>query len=127
MAGEARNSVDARSPSAATIGTHTSSATAESFARAVAARDYIKMFSALARDARFRYLIPPGPGHTIGAADMAAKFLEWFGDADVLRIESIEASRSPTGRRCDTGSWCTSGTDGSRCSSSCSWTWTRRG
>jgi len=91
MGGEVRSSVDARSPSAATSGTHSSSATAESFARAVAARDYIKMFSALSRDARFRYLIPPGPGDTIGAADMAAKFLEWFGDADVLRIESIEA------------------------------------
>src|SRR5207247_6726475 len=40
---------------------------------------------------RFRYLIPPGPGQAEGAADVVAKFLDWFGDADELRVERISA------------------------------------
>ncbi len=39
---------------------------------ALAAKDYKGIFSSLARDVRFRYLIPAGPGHVVGAADVAA-------------------------------------------------------
>jgi TusA-related sulfurtransferase len=91
MAGAANSAVDARPVHAG--GMDMASASADAFARAVAARDYVEMFSALARDARFRYLIPPGPGHTEGAAEVAAKFLEWFGGADEVRIDSILAER----------------------------------
>jgi len=64
---------------------------AERLARAVATTAYAEIFALLAADARFRYLIPPGSGETAGAAEVAAKFLEWFGDADEIRIESIVA------------------------------------
>lgn len=55
---------------------------------AVAARDVHAITQTLAPDARFRYLIPPGSGEVAGAAEVAAKFLEWFGDADVLTIST---------------------------------------
>ena len=55
---------------------------------AVAARDVDAIKETLALDARFRYLIPPGPGEVAGAAEVAAKFLEWFGDVDVLNVSS---------------------------------------
>jgi TusA-related sulfurtransferase len=67
------------------------STAAKRLAKAIAARDQVEISSAIARDARFRYLIPPGPGQAQGTADIAAKFLEWFGDAAVIRIESILA------------------------------------
>jgi TusA-related sulfurtransferase len=89
MAGRAGSSVEAGPLPAPTDGMEPSRAAADGFARAVAARDYVAMFSALARDASFHYLIPPGPGQTEGAAEVAAKFLEWFGDADEVRIERI--------------------------------------
>jgi TusA-related sulfurtransferase len=89
MAHEATSSVKATPQPAPTIVMDMPRTAADRFARAIAAREYVEIFSALARDARFRYLIPPGPGQVDGAADVAAKFLEWFGDADVLRIESI--------------------------------------
>jgi TusA-related sulfurtransferase len=57
--------------------------------RAIVARDYVGMFAAVASDARFRYLVPSGPGEIGGAAEVAAKFLGWFGDADVLQVQSI--------------------------------------
>lgn len=93
MAGETRSSVDARLAPGG--GTDVPSAAADRFARAIAARDYVEMFSALARDARFRYLVPSGAGQMEGAAEVAAKFLEWFGNADVIRIESILAEPLP--------------------------------
>ena len=91
MAGESRGSVDAGPQPAPTNGMDVPRAVADRLARAIAAREFAEMVSALARDAHFRYLIPPGPGQTEGAAEVAAKFLEWFGDADELRIESILA------------------------------------
>jgi TusA-related sulfurtransferase len=56
---------------------------------AVAAKDYKGVFGALAPDTRFRYLVPRGPGELVGAADVAAKYFEWFGDADVITVEGI--------------------------------------
>lgn len=64
-------------------------ATARRLVDAVAARDYKGIFGALAPDARFRYLIPPGPGEVVGAAEVAAKYFEWFGDIDVIRVERV--------------------------------------
>ena len=55
---------------------------------AVAARDAEAITESLAVDVRLRYLIPPGPGEVSGAAEVAAKFLEWFGDVDVLNVSS---------------------------------------
>jgi TusA-related sulfurtransferase len=89
MAGETTSSANEPPGSSPTDVMDVRRAAADRFARAIAAREYVGMFSALARDARFRYLIPGGPGQVGGAADVAAKFLEWFGDADTLRIESI--------------------------------------
>jgi hypothetical protein len=57
--------------------------------QAIAARDLDRIVGALAPDTGLRYLIPPGPGHIVGAAAAAAKFLQWFGDADVLRVQSV--------------------------------------
>ena len=56
---------------------------------AVAARDLHGIVAALAPDARFRYLIPPGPGEIVGAVAVAAKYLQWFGEADALRVQSV--------------------------------------
>ena len=55
---------------------------------AVATRDVEAITETLAVDVRFRYLIPPGPGEVAGAAVVAAKFLEWFGDVGVLNVSS---------------------------------------
>jgi TusA-related sulfurtransferase len=59
------------------------------FVEALAARDYKAIFGALARDVRFRFLIPPGPGEVGGAADVAAKYFDWFGEADALQVEAV--------------------------------------
>lgn len=55
---------------------------------AIAARDADAITETLALEARFRYLIPPGSGQVAGRAAVAAQFLEWFGDADELTVES---------------------------------------
>ncbi len=59
------------------------------FVGALAARDRDGLVAILAPDVRLRYLIPSGPGEIVGAADAAAKILGWFGDADVLEIQSV--------------------------------------
>ena len=64
-------------------------AAAKRMVEAVAAKDYMGVFGALAPDTRFRYLVPRGPGELVGAADVAAKYFEWFGDADVITVEGI--------------------------------------
>jgi TusA-related sulfurtransferase len=69
--------------------TNEASAAAKLLVEAVAARDHDGIVAALAPDARFRYLIPPGPGQVVGAAEVAAKFLQWLGDADVLEVQSV--------------------------------------
>lgn len=60
---------------------------------AIAARDYARLFGILARDARLRYVIPSGPGQVAGAADVAAKYFEWFGDAVSLEVQKVLVQR----------------------------------
>jgi TusA-related sulfurtransferase len=62
---------------------------ADLFVEALAARNYKAIFGALARDVRFRFLIPPGPGEVGGAADVAAKYFDWFGEADEIEVEAV--------------------------------------
>lgn len=64
-------------------------AAAKRLVAAIAGRDYKGIFGAFAPDVRFRYLIPPGPGEVVGAAEVAAKYFQWFGDADLVRVESV--------------------------------------
>jgi TusA-related sulfurtransferase len=66
---------------------------AERLVGAIVARDYGRIFDVLARDARFRYLIPSGPGQVVGAADVAATFFEWFGDAVELEVQETLVER----------------------------------
>jgi TusA-related sulfurtransferase len=66
---------------------------AERLVAAIAARDYARLFDTLSRDARMRYLIPSGPGQVLGAADVAAKYFDWFGDADAIDIREILVER----------------------------------
>ena len=56
---------------------------------AIGARDYKAIFATLATSVHFRYLIPPGPGELHGAADVAAKFDQWFGDSRELTVEAL--------------------------------------
>src|SRR5439155_14665903 len=64
-------------------------APARRFVTALAARDFDGLSAAFAPDARFRYLVPPGPGELTGNASIAAKFRQWFGDADRLEVQHI--------------------------------------
>ena len=66
---------------------------AESLIDAIAARDYARLFGVLARDSRLRYLIPAGQGQVAGAADVAAKYFEWFGDAVELDVRQVLVER----------------------------------
>lgn len=66
---------------------------AQRLVEAIAARDFEAIAEALAPDARFRYLIPPGPSQIVGTAAAAAKFVQWFGDADVLTVQSVRVER----------------------------------
>ena len=67
--------------------------TAESLIDAIATRDYARLFGVLARDSRLRYLIPAGHGQVAGAADVAAKYFEWFGDAVELDLREVLVER----------------------------------
>jgi TusA-related sulfurtransferase len=90
MARKAGSPTDARPRRAGHAGhTNETRAAAKRFVEAVAARDLHGIVAALAPDARFRYLIPPGPGEIAGAAAVAAKYLQWFGAADALRVQSV--------------------------------------
>lgn len=62
---------------------------AKRLVEAIAARDFEAIAGTLAHDTRFRYLIPPGASQIVGAAEAAAKFVQWFGDADVLTVQSV--------------------------------------
>lgn len=66
---------------------------AERLVGAIAARDYTRLFGVLARDARLRYMIPSGPGQVAGAADVAAKYFEWFGDGVALEAQEVLVQR----------------------------------
>jgi TusA-related sulfurtransferase len=70
-------------------------APAHRFVAALAAGDFDGLGAVLAPEARFRYLIPPGPGETHGAAQVAATFRQWFGDADALQVRSIRVEPLP--------------------------------
>jgi TusA-related sulfurtransferase len=85
---------------------------AERLVQGVIARDLDGIVAVLAPDARLRYLVPPGPGEAVGAAEAAAKFLYWFADADVLEVQSYLVE--PVGDRmsvryrfvlCEQGEW----------------------
>jgi TusA-related sulfurtransferase len=91
MAVESRSSVHAWPTPAPADAMDVSRAAADRLAKAIAASEYMDIHSTLAHNVRFRYLSPPGPGQVDGAAEVAAKFVEWFGDAVELRIESIVA------------------------------------
>ncbi|HET9722351.1 MAG TPA: hypothetical protein VFR44_00750, partial [Actinomycetota bacterium] len=68
-------------------------AAAKRFVRAVAAVDPDGIVTALAPDARLRYLVPNAQAQIDGAARVAIRFLDWFGDADVLRVQAIHVER----------------------------------
>ena len=68
---------------------------ATSFVGALAVRDYREIFGALVRDVRFRFLIPSGPGEIVGAADVAARFFDWFGEADRLEVDAVIVEALP--------------------------------
>jgi TusA-related sulfurtransferase len=86
-------SVDARPIHTASERVDPAVAAAERFVVAVAGVDYRGLFGSLAPAVRFRYLIPSGPGEIAGAADVAAKYFEWFGDVDVLEVVSSTVTR----------------------------------
>ena len=67
--------------------------TAERLVAAIAARDYTGVFGIFDRDARLRYLIPPGPGQVTGAADVAATFFDWFGGSDRIEVQDVLVER----------------------------------
>lgn len=64
-------------------------APAKRFVGAIAARDRDGIVAALATGAGLRYLVPKGPAEIEGAAEVAAKFLQWFGAADDLLVQSV--------------------------------------
>jgi TusA-related sulfurtransferase len=68
-------------------------AAAERLVGAIAARDYARLFGVLARDARLRYMVPSGPGQVTGAADVAAKYFQWFGDVAALDVQEVLVQR----------------------------------
>jgi TusA-related sulfurtransferase len=73
----------------------TGTAQATRFVESLAARDYRDIFEALAPDVRFRFLVPRGPDHLTGAAEVAAKYLGWFGDADSLEVLDVSVQPLP--------------------------------
>ncbi|HEX9122823.1 MAG TPA: sulfurtransferase TusA family protein [Actinomycetota bacterium] len=90
MAGTTGSSIDAHPRRAGrTDHVNEARAAAKRFVEAVASRDRDGMVGALAAGARLRYLVPGGPAEIRGAAEVAARFLGWFGDADVLQVRSV--------------------------------------
>jgi TusA-related sulfurtransferase len=77
-------------PSAAEAHGHGANAVtvAERFVRGLAEVDYRAIFGALANDVRLRSLIPSGPAELVGAADVAATYFGWFGEADVIEVQA---------------------------------------
>lgn len=70
-------------------------ALAERFVSALADRDFDRLGAAFAPDARFRYLIPPGPGEVAGPEAIHTKYRQWFGDADVLELKGTWVAPLP--------------------------------
>ena len=67
------------------------------FLEALATRDYQQMASTLSADVQFRAMLPPGPMDWTGAADVAAVFTSWFGEAE--DFELIDATVGEVGGR----------------------------
>ena len=96
MGGETTVSTDSGSETGEPVGHHDESrAAAKRFVEAIAARDYRGLFGAMSPDARFRYLIPAGPGAVMGAAEVAAKYFDWFGDVDALEVQGVSVEPLP--------------------------------
>jgi TusA-related sulfurtransferase len=70
-------------------------APAQRFVAALAARDFDGLAAGLAPDVRFRYLVPSGSGELRGQDQATAKFRDWFGDADALEVESTRIEALP--------------------------------
>lgn len=68
-------------------------AAAERFVRAVVAVDPDGIVTALAPDARLRYLAPSGLVQIDGAARVGTRLLDWFGGADVLQVQDLDVHR----------------------------------
>jgi TusA-related sulfurtransferase len=64
---------------------------AQRLATAVAARDRGALLASLAPDVRMRFLVPRGPDEVLGADAAAERFLQWFGEADILRTMDVRA------------------------------------
>ncbi len=60
----------------------------DAFVKAIAARDFEGMLSAVADDVRFRLMLPSGPKAEVGATEVVGSFVDWYAAADELRLES---------------------------------------
>jgi TusA-related sulfurtransferase len=67
--------------------------TAQRLICAIGSGDYRGIFAVLAPDARFRYLVPSGPGQVTGAADVAVKYLDWFGGHAEVEVQETLVER----------------------------------
>jgi TusA-related sulfurtransferase len=65
---------------------------------AIVAGDFEAIGSAVAPDARLRYLIPDGPGEEHGAANVAARYRAWFGEVDAVHVLDSGTSDLVEGR-----------------------------
>src|SRR5437667_5623812 len=70
-------------------------AVASRFVAAIAARDFDGIAATLSPDVRFRFLVPRGPAELRGAAEAAAQFRQWFGDTDVIEVQSVDVEPLP--------------------------------
>lgn len=70
-------------------------AAAEGFVTALAAKNFGNIGAVLAQDVRFRYLVPSGSDELYGAEQVAAKFGAWFGDAEHLEVQDIRIEPLP--------------------------------
>jgi TusA-related sulfurtransferase len=87
-------------------------ALARSFLAALTERDFDSMRSALAKDVRFRMLVPSGLMIEAVADGAVGRFSGWFGDADIFEVEDSSVGevegRATVGYRFrvhDSGGW----------------------
>ena len=67
------------------------------FLQALGTRDFEALQACLRQDVRFRAMVPRGPFELTGAAEMAARFRDWFGDYDVFDV--LDAAIGSVGLR----------------------------
>ncbi len=60
----------------------------EAFVNALADRDFVRLRTSIADDVRFRLLLPKGPQAHSGVGETVESFVRWYGDVDVLHLES---------------------------------------